>query len=132
MVDNNPMFSVFLFLLSLISCHAPFRRILMGKRASFSLRFNLLCIERLQSHSFLRSWPSMMSWGLHLPQVKFICFVSQEALKMAAHLICIYRGVAIRRHSVKLSTQNQAACNIPETVFLGVSFFPIHCYTTSF
>lgn len=41
---------------------------------------------------------------------------------MAAHLICIYRGLALSRHSVKLSIQNQAACNTPETVFLGVSF----------
>lgn len=64
----------------------------------------------------------MMSWGPHPPQVKFICFVSQDALEMAAHLICIYRGLALSRHSVKLSIQNQAACNTPETVFLGVSF----------
>lgn len=52
MVDNNPVFSVFLFLLSLRSCHVPFKRILMEKRASFSLRFNLLHVESLQSHSF--------------------------------------------------------------------------------
>ena len=30
----------------------------------------------------------MISWDLHLPQVRFICLVSQETFKMAIDLLC--------------------------------------------
>lgn len=50
--DGGKSSSVFSFLFSLMTCHVPFLRILMGKRAPLSLRFNFLCTGSLHSHSF--------------------------------------------------------------------------------
>ena len=44
----------------------------------------------------------MISWDLHLPQVRFICLVSQETFKMAIDLICIYGGLTTSRYSTEL------------------------------
>lgn len=42
---------------------------------------------------------------------------------MTAHLICIYRGLPASRHGIELGIQNEAACNMTETLSVFRSYF---------